>query len=77
MEGAGAGEAQRPVGGRVRKEPGERFRDCDGSWCPELVVVAAGKFEMGSPQGEAGRYGDEGPVHEVEISKALRWGCTR
>ena len=74
LEGAGAGEAQRPVGGRVRKEPGERFRDCDGSWCPELVVVAAGRFEMGSPGGEAGRYGDEGPVHEVTIAEAFAVG---
>ena len=68
----GAGEAQRPVGSDRRV--GERFRDCDGSWCPELVVVPAGKFEMGSPEGEAGRSGDEGPVHEVEISEAFAVG---
>ena len=32
---------------------GERFRDCET--CPELVVVPAGSFMMGSPSSEAGR----------------------
>ena len=37
------------------------FRDCEG--CPEMVVVPAGSYMMGSPSSEAGRYDREGPVH--------------
>ena len=40
-----------------QRKAGERFRDC--SACPEVVVVPAGSFRMGSPAGEAGRDGDE------------------
>ena len=53
-------------------EPGHRFRDCEE--CPELVVVASGSYRMGSPSGEAGRDGDEGPVHRVSIGEALAVG---
>ena len=38
-------------------EPGSTFRDCAA--CPELVVVPAGSFIMGSPASEAGRQEDE------------------
>jgi formylglycine-generating enzyme required for sulfatase activity len=34
----------------------------------EMVPIKGGKFLMGSPEGEKGRYPDEGPQHEVEIS---------
>jgi formylglycine-generating enzyme required for sulfatase activity len=33
----------------------------------ELVKISDGTFMMGSPEGEAGRFDDEGPVHEVQI----------
>jgi formylglycine-generating enzyme required for sulfatase activity len=33
------------------------FRECDG--CPEMVVIPAGTFAMGSPAGEAGRLENE------------------
>ena len=49
-----------------------RFRDCDE--CPELVVVPAGSFEMGSPQSRARRYNNEGPVHRVEIGHPFAVG---
>jgi formylglycine-generating enzyme required for sulfatase activity len=52
--------------------PGAVFRDC--AECPEMVVVPPGRFEMGSPAWEAGRYADEGPVREVHISYALGVG---
>jgi formylglycine-generating enzyme required for sulfatase activity len=39
-----------------------------------LVLVPAGKFMMGSPATEAGRSGDEGPQHEVTISKPFYMG---
>jgi formylglycine-generating enzyme required for sulfatase activity len=41
------------------------FRDC--SDCPEMVVVPAGKFVMGSPATEHGRFDAEGPQHPVAI----------
>ena len=74
LEGAGGGEAQRPVG--VARRVGERFRDCDGTWCPELVVVPSGSYMMGSPESEAGRDDDEGPRHRVRIGKPFAVGVT-
>ena len=48
-----------------RKRPGRRFRDCDA--CPEMVVIPAGSFLMGSPESEKGRGSDEVPQHRVTI----------
>ena len=50
------------------------FKSADASWCPEMVVVPAGTFLMGSPEDEAGRAEDEGPQHEVFISKPFALG---
>ena len=47
------------------RRPGDRFADCAA--CPEMVVVPAGSFTMGSPNSEGGRYDDEGPQHLVTI----------
>ena len=44
---------------------GEVFRDC--AVCPEMVVIPAGTFRMGSPAREEGRYDDEGPQHLVTL----------
>jgi formylglycine-generating enzyme required for sulfatase activity len=40
----------------------------------ELVLVPAGKFLMGSPETEKQRNPNEGPQHEVTISKAFYMG---
>ena len=53
-------------------EDGQVFRDC--AECPEMVVIPAGKFVMGSPGYEAGRRGNEGPQHEVTISWSFAVG---
>ena len=45
--------------------PGSRFQDC--AFCPQMVVLPAGDFIMGSPRNEKGRDGDEGPQHRVRI----------
>ena len=48
------------------------FRDCET--CPEMVVVPAGEFLMGSPEDEPQRDADEGPQHKVSISRAIAVG---
>ena len=48
-----------------RPGPGAVFRDCPE--CPEMVVVPAGSFTMGSPSSEEGWHKSEGPVHRVTI----------
>jgi formylglycine-generating enzyme required for sulfatase activity len=55
--------------------PGETFSECvktDGDfskYCPEMVVIPAGKFMMGSPSTEKDRDEDEGPQHQVIIAR--------
>ena len=49
--------------------PGTRFRDCP--LCPEMVVIPAGAFTMGSAESEAGRFKNEGPQHQVTIAHAF------
>ena len=40
----------------------------------DFVWLAPGVFQMGSPDTEEGRLGNEGPVHEVEISQGFYMG---
>jgi formylglycine-generating enzyme required for sulfatase activity len=47
---------------------GDSFKECRLD-CPEMIVVPAGSFTMGSPPTEKGRYRTEGPQHTVTFSK--------
>jgi formylglycine-generating enzyme required for sulfatase activity len=55
----------------VQLPPGTRFRDCKHDSCPWLTVVPPGRFNMGSPAAESGRYVSEDPQHEVRIASPL------
>lgn len=49
----------------AESSPHQTFRDCPE--CPEMVVVPAGRFVMGSPLDESGRFDSEGPQHSVQV----------
>ena len=56
-------------------EPGQSLRDCP-KICPEMVVVPAGTYLMGSPTDDPrqGKDGVEQPQHRVTISYAFAVG---
>ena len=54
------------------QNPLGQFTDCEG--CPEMVVVPAGTFYMGSNESEEGRDDNEGPMHQVTITKSFAVG---
>ena len=62
-------EAERQRGER---QPGARLRDCET--CPQLVVVPAGSFMMGSPDSEWGRFQNEGPPRQATIPEPFAVG---
>jgi formylglycine-generating enzyme required for sulfatase activity len=47
---------------------GDTLKEC-ATDCPEMIVVPAGSFTMGSPPKEPGRYTSEDPQHTVTLSK--------
>jgi formylglycine-generating enzyme required for sulfatase activity len=49
-------------------KPGAVFKEC-AQECPEMVMIPAGLFMMGSGSAEAGRFDDERPQHQVTIAK--------
>jgi formylglycine-generating enzyme required for sulfatase activity len=57
-------------------KPKDSFKDCPT--CPEMVVVPAGKFMMGSPESEPEREywqkGAESPLHEATIPQSFAVG---
>ena len=55
-----------------QREPSDVFGECDG--CPEMVVVPAGAFMMGSPADEAERLDNEGPQHSVTFAQPFAIG---
>ena len=54
------------------KEGSGVFRDCPQ--CPEMVIIPAGTFMMGSLPSEIGYFKDQGPLHEVTIRQAFAAG---
>jgi len=66
-------EAEKPLArSPTSVTAGQVFRDCDE--CPEMVVVPAGNFMMGSPKTEVGRFDSEGPQHPVTITTSFALG---
>ena len=53
-------------------KPKDVFKECDK--CPEMVVVPAGSFVMGSPPGEAGSEDTEHSQRRVTIAKPFAAG---
>jgi formylglycine-generating enzyme required for sulfatase activity len=53
-------------------KPMDSFKECDV--CPEMVVVPAGSFMMGSPPDVEGRFEREGPQHPATISRPFAVG---
>jgi formylglycine-generating enzyme required for sulfatase activity/serine/threonine protein kinase len=53
-------------------KPGTVVQDCAA--CPQLIVLPAGAFTMGSPTNEPGREKAEGPQHRVVIPRKLAFG---
>ncbi|MDE2163672.1 MAG: formylglycine-generating enzyme family protein [Alphaproteobacteria bacterium] len=60
-----------PCPAPAQEQSAREFTECVG--CPEMVGIPAGKFVMGSPAGEPGRFDNEGPQHIVSI-KAFALG---
>ncbi|MFN7308888.1 MAG: formylglycine-generating enzyme family protein [Alphaproteobacteria bacterium] len=61
-----------PTGGGFPVPVGQSFRDCPD--CPEMVVIPGGRFQMGSPASERGRYSNEGPQRDVIVRAPLAVG---
>jgi formylglycine-generating enzyme required for sulfatase activity len=53
-------------------KPKDVFKECDK--CPEMVVVPAGSFTMGSPENERDRSDREGPQHALSIAQPFAAG---
>ena len=74
-DGKHVGEARDCLEGLANRTPNFEFNDgCDG--CPELVLIPAGTYTMGSKRGEAPRKQQrhEEPRHEVTIGVPIAVG---
>ena len=72
--GLGLVASAQAQGQYVKAAAGENkmFKDCAD--CPEMVVIPAGSFTMGSPQDEAKRVSEHEDHVRVSIAKPrLRW----
>lgn len=66
----GAGPLSAEVEATLRQK--DSFKEC--SDCPEMVVVPAGQFLMGTPSDEADRNVGEDPIHQVTIRRPFAVG---
>jgi formylglycine-generating enzyme required for sulfatase activity len=66
--------AQSPLSAEQERalKPKDSFKQC--TVCPEMVMVPAGTFSMGSPKNEKGRDDNESPQHKVTIAGAFAAG---
>src|SRR3954468_8262652 len=66
--------AQSPLSAEQERalKPKDSFKEC--TVCPEMVMVPAGAFSMGSPKNEKGRDDNESPQHKVTIAGAFAAG---
>jgi formylglycine-generating enzyme required for sulfatase activity len=69
-------DALAKLGPATKSSPGIVTLDLGNGVAMKLVLISAGKFAMGSPGSEEGRKADEGPKHEVSISKPFYMGLT-
>ena len=53
-------------------KPKDAFKECEK--CPELIVVPAGEFNMGSPEDEPDRNKNEGPQHIIQFARQFAVG---
>jgi formylglycine-generating enzyme required for sulfatase activity len=73
------GTTQKP--GVVPPKPGVTpavtapLKEVENSVGMKLVLIPAGKFKMGSPADEDGYFRDQGPVHDVEITRPFFLGA--
>ena len=60
-----------PCAPRMRNEAGDNTSD-ENTFCEEgFVLIPSGSFVMGSPNNELERDNDEGPQHEVTITRSF------
>jgi formylglycine-generating enzyme required for sulfatase activity len=69
---ARAGEARADGSLDVTVAPGKEYTNTIGM---KLKRIEAGAFTMGSPDGEEGRFGNEGPQHQVTITQPFYLGA--
>src|SRR5262249_20780359 len=65
-------QGNRNFAAEEKHNPGEVFRDCPE--CPEMVVVPAGEFTMGTPPDGTKLDDDERPQHKVTIARPFAVG---
>lgn len=52
-----------------RWQHGQTLSDC--TYCPQLTVLRAGSFRLGSPPDEPGRWSDEGPAVTISLRRPI------